>query len=405
MPRPKISGKPILSIIAALAVVCALGTAPASATRGSAGADAVRFWNDVTMTTLTAGAIAVPEQAVYLTYVHRAVYDGVLRAGRHASAPAAATAAAHDVLVHYFPAQQATLDQRYADVLATVPDDHARLAGLATGRNAAAKLLRDRAADGLNGPTKPAPPTGPGVWIPTPPNTIGLSSWLGDMRPFALRSPSQFRPPPPPSLTSRRWAADYNEVLVLGSASSTRRSAAQTETARFWADPPYVQNQRALRAYTLDRGMGTIRTAQLFALADTAAADALIACWDAKYHYEFWRPFSAIPAGGTDGNPATPADPAWQPLLATPNHPEYPSAHGCATSALFTVVAELAGTRRIDVDLESTTTGTTHHFATFEQLTREVGNARVWGGLHWRSSTEAGVQLGGQVARAVLAHS
>jgi len=137
------------------------------------------------------------------------------------------------------------------------------------------------------------------------------------MRPFVLRSPSQFRPAAPPKLTSKRWVADYNEVHLLG-------------------------------------------------------------------------------------NPATPGDPSWQPLLVTPNHPEYPSAHGCATTALFTVVARLVGTHRIDVDMDSVLPGTTHHFATLEQLVREVGNARVWAGLHWRFSTEAGGRLGGLVALEVL---
>jgi PAP2 superfamily protein len=405
--RYRIPGRRPLSIILALLVAVALCAAPASATstaRSSAGADAVRYWNEVTMTAVAGALVPVPEQPVYLAYVHRAVYSGVVRADRrHASTPAAAAAAAHAVLVHYFPAQQAALDQRYAEALATVPDDRARRAGLALGAASAAALLRDRAGDGLNGAVRPAPPTGPGVWIPTPPNTVGISSWLGEMRPFAIGSAARFRPPAPPSLTSNRWARAYAETQAFGSATSTVRTAEQTETARFWSDAPYVQNQRGLRELTLDRGLGAVRTAQLFALADSASADALMGCWDAKYHYVFWRPFSAIPAGDTDGNPATPGDPAWVPLLATPNHPEYPSAHGCATTALFTVVAGLLGTHRIDVDLASTVTGTTHHFATLEQLLREVGNARVWGGLHWRFSTEAGVRLGGQVARVVLA--
>ena len=396
-------GRRPLLLISVLTLTCALGTAPASASTTAGGADAVRFWNEVTITTVAGAAIPAPEQAVYLTYVHRAVYDGVARAaGRHASTPAAATAAAHTVLVRYFPAQKATLDQRYTDALDAVPDDRARRAGLAHGRAAAGALLRDRADDGLNGPVKPVPPPGPGVWIPTPPNTTGLSSWLGEMEPFVLRSAAQFRPAGPPALISKRWAAAYNEVRVLGSATSTGRTTEQTETARFWSDPPFAQNQRALRAYTQAHRMTAVRTAQLFALADTAAADALIACWDAKYHYLFWRPFSAVPAGDTDGNPATPAESAWQPLLATPNHPEYPSAHGCATTALFTVVAALARTNRIGLDLDSVVTGTTHHFATLDQLLREVGNARIWGGLHWRFSTDAGVALGAKVAGVVL---
>jgi len=401
MPRRKLVGRHS-SIIAALALTAALGTAPAAAT-STAGADTVRFWNEVTMSTLVTAATAAPVQSVYLTYVHRAVYDGVVRAAeRRASMPAAASAAAHAVLVHYFPTQKVTLDQRYVESLSTVPDDRARRKGLAAGLMAADRLLRARAGDGLNGVAKPLPSPGPGVWIPTPPNTVGLASWLGEMRPFTLRSASQFRPAAPPALTGKRWAVDYNEVRVLGSATSTQRTATQTEAARFWADPPNVQNQRALRAYTEQRGMNTVSTAQLFALVDTAAADGLIACWDAKYAFGFWRPFSAIPAGDTDGNPATVADPAWQPLLATPNHPEYPSAHGCLTSAMFTVLAELVGTRRIDIDIDSVLTGTTHHFATLDQLVREVGNARVWGGLHWRFSTDVGVGLGRQVAKVVL---
>jgi len=404
MPRTNsVRRRLLLSIIAVFMAVSAVHAAPANAMSNS-GADTVRFWNDVTMSTLVNTAIVVPAQPLYLTYVHRAIYDGVVRAAKaHVSIPAAATAAAHSVLLHYFPAQQAALDQRYAEALTTVPDDLSRRKGLTLGLAAADRLLRARANDGLNGPAKPLPPPGPGVWIPTPPNAVGLASWLGDVKPFTLRSASQFRPPAPPALTSRRWTVDYNEVRVLGSANSTQRSAAQTEAARFWGDPPYAQNQRALRAYTQLRGMGAVRTAQLFALVDTAAADALIACWDAKFTFQFWRPFSAIPAGDTDGNPATAPDPAWQPLLVTPNHPEYPSAHGCSTAAMFTVLADLVGTRHIDVDLDSVLTGTTRHFTTVAELVREVGDARVWGGLHWRFSTDAGVRLGRQVAKVVLA--
>lgn len=143
----------------------------------------------------------------------------------------------------------------------------------------------------------------------------------------------------------------------------------------------------------------------MFALADTAAADALIACWDAKYTYNFWRPFSAIPAGDTDGNPATPADPSWTPLLPTPNHPEYPSAHGCATTAIVTVLAGVDPSHALDLTMTSTTTGSTHHFTSIQQLTDELANARVWAGLHWRFSTTAGVRLGAAVGQVVLARS
>lgn len=158
-----------------------------------------------------------------------------------------------------------------------------------------------------------------------------------------------------------------------------------------------------MRTYLAGQGYNVIRTARIFAMADTAAADALIACWDTKYHYNLWRPFSAIPGGDTDGNPNTPADSSWAPLLGTPNHPEYASAHGCATTAMFTVLARLtAHSDALDIDLDSVTTGTTHHFSSVPQLMDEVSNARVWGGLHWRFSTDVGRRMGRSVALVVL---
>jgi hypothetical protein len=380
---------------------------PAAAMKADAGADEVRAWNEITISTLVSGKVPVPEQPLYLTYVHRAVYTAVLRSTqKHASTAAAALGAAHDVLVADFVAQKESLDAAYAEALADIPDSRARRVGLIIGTSAASALVRERADDGRNGTVLPVPAPGPGVWIPTPPNTIGTSSWLGSVRPFTLRSADQFRPGAPPPLTSKTWARDYNETRILGSATSTARTPAQTEVARFWADPPYVQNQRALRAFTAAHRYNALRTAELFALGDTAAADALIACWDTKYHYNFWRPFSAIPAGDTDGNPATPSDPSWQPLIVTPNFPEYASAHACATTALATVVAVLTSgnDNDLDLDIDSVTTGTTHHFSSVKQLVSEVANARVWGGLHWRFSTRAGERIGASVARVVLAH-
>jgi hypothetical protein len=403
--------KTYLGFAATAVLVAGLSAAPAGADDRSGngpddGAAAVRSWNTVAMTTLVTAATPAPEQPLHLAAVHRAVYAAVLASGghrRHASVSAAVSAAAHTVLTAEFPAQATRLDQEFDTALAAVPDDRARADGVAAGNTAAYAVLAERAGDGRNGPPVPVPPPNPGVWIPTPPNPVGTSSWLGDVRPFVLDTGSQIRPGGPPALNSRRWTRDYNETRLLGSASSTERTAAQTEVARFWADPPLVQNQRALRAYTETHALDAVRTAQLFALADTASADALIACFDAKYHYEFWRPFSAIPAGERDGNPDTPADLAWRPLLPTPNFPEYPSAHSCSTTAIASVVAALAPGHRLDLTLDSTTTGTIHHFTSVRALTDEVANARVWGGLHWRFSTEDGSRIGRAVARAVLA--
>jgi hypothetical protein len=389
--------------VAIAATVCA---SPASAddARG-AGAATIRDWNAVTVTTLVAALTPVAEQPLHLAAVHRAVYAAVIATNdrhRHASTSAAISGAAYTVLATEFPAQVSQLDQELDAQLALLPDSPARATGLEAGRVAAAAILRERADDGRNGTVVPVPPPGPGIWIPTPPNVLGASSWLGNVRPFVLTNGSQLRPAGPPDLNSKHWARDYNETRLFGSATSTVRTAEQTEVARFWADPPLVQNQRALRAYTESARMGTLRAAQLFALADTASADALIACWDSKYHFEFWRPFSAIPAADTDRNADTPADPAWRPLLATPNFPEYPSAHSCSTTAIATVVAALAPSHTLNLTMDSTTTGTSRHFTSVRQLTAEVANARVWGGLHWRFSTQDGTRIGRSVARAVL---
>ena len=162
-----------------------------------------------------------------------------------------------------------------------------------------------------------------------------------------------------------------------------------------------MQNQRGLRDYTLRHGLGVRSTARLFALADTASADSLIACYDSKYHYSFWRPATAIPAGDSDGNPRTAGEPGWTSLVATPNFPEYPSAHGCSTTAVADVVAALDH-GRLDLDLTSVVTGTARHYSSVDQLISEVGNARVWGGLHWRFSTTRGEGIGHAAARAVL---
>ena len=215
-------------------------------------ADQVLAWNAITVNTLVVAKTPIPEQPLYLTYVHRAVYGAVLQATRsQVSAAAAAVGAAHDVLVAYFPAQKDVLDADFTACVADIPDSPARASGLLIGASAATALISDRANDGRNGPTVPVPPPGPGVWVPTPPNTIGASSWLGAVRPFALRSGSQLRPNGPPALTSARWAADYNETRLYGSATSTLRTAAQTEVAKFWSDPPYMQNQPALRLFVV----------------------------------------------------------------------------------------------------------------------------------------------------------
>ena len=251
--------------------------------------------------------------------------------------------------------------------------------------------------------TPPSPPI-PGVWLPTAP-TPPIGTYLGLMEPFSLGSADQFRPGGPPALSSKRWAREYNEVKEIGSSTSTTRTAEQTLAARFWAEPPVQQAHGSLRKFVLDHDLDVVQAARFMAMISVVYADALIACFDAKYHYAFWRPITAIRAGDTDGNAATVGDPAWSPLLpATPNHPEYPSAHSCVTPAGGRVIARFLGTQQIDFTVPSLTGLGDRHYARVEDLQYDVGNARIWGGIHYRSAVEDGIVIGKRTVNQVLAH-
>ena len=322
-----------------------------------------------------------------------------------ASLDAAVATAAHHVLAHYFTAQQAALDADYAAALAAVPDGAAKTAGITVGQAAAAGIIARRQGDGLGadiGFSMPAP--APGVWQ-LPEGQNPMTPWASKLRPFMLRSPDQFRPEPPSALTSRAWAKDFNEVKAIGSIDSPSRTAEQTDIARFWTTNPVVQYNVAFEKIAQDRGLDAVQAARLFAMGNLVGADALIACFDAKYTYLFWRPQFAIPQGESDGNSATVGDPAWKPLLGSPTHAEYPSGHGCLTGAEAEVLATFLGTKRIDVDLASTAPNVQQpqrHYERVNDLTQEVMNARVWGGIHFRDSTAKGMDLGRKVANWTL---
>jgi hypothetical protein len=349
-----------------------------------------------------------------IAFAQAAVYDAVVAieggyqpyqvrlAGLpEASLDAAVATAAYRVLLHYFPAQQTALDADYAAALAAVPDGPAKVAGVAVGQATAAGLIARRQGDGLEadiGFTMPAP--APGVWqLPAGQNP--MTPWASKLRPFLLRSPEQFRPGPPLALSSRAWAADFHEVKTIGSLSSPSRSAEQTDIARFWTTNPVVQYNVAFEELALSRNLDAVQTARLFAMGNLVGADALITCFDAKYTYLFWRPQFAIPQGESDGNPATIGDPAWKPLVGTPPHAEYPSGHGCLTGAEARVFAAFLGTKRINLELTSTAPNVQQPRRRYERasdLTQEVMNARVWGGIHFRDSMNKGMALGEKVA-------
>jgi PAP2 superfamily len=385
-------------------------SAAASSSRPRGDPAVVLTWDALAMTAVATPGRPAPEQNVYMSYEAAAVYDAVaaidhrsdqyrldLHAPPSASPDAAAATAAHDVLVAYLPTQSPTLDAAYTASLAAIPDGRAKDEGISVGRQAAQGIVTLRTGDGLNGPTTSPLPPGPGIWVPTPPATIGIESWLGHVEPFLLRSATQYQPPGPPDLHSAEWARAFNETRIYGDAASTVRTPAQTEVAQFWSDAPVVQEHRSLRALALQRHLDQHATATLLARSALTVTDAMIACFNAKYRDEFWRPFTAIAAADTDGNPDTTPDPTWAPLLATPDHPEYPAAHTCDAGALAVVLAATFGLH-VNVDVTSDITHTTHHFATVIDLVTEVANARVWGGIHYRFSVDDGAELCVRVA-------
>jgi hypothetical protein len=271
---------------------------------------------------------------------------------------------------------------------------------MAVGAEAAAALLAARAADGRSVVLPPyVPGSAPGQYRGSNP----VFRFLPALRPFALSSNAQFRAPGPPALGSAAYAADFEETRRLGGAASTQRSAGQTEIARFHTEPPvrfWPRNFRALAAAPL----GLAEQARLLAMLWLTQADATSACFESKYHYQFWRPLSAIPLADTDGNGATAPDLAWTPMVPTPPHPEYPAAHGCVSGAVAETLRQFHGRGNVAFDFNSTVTASTHHYATVDELVEEVKLARIAGGMHFRTSTVDGAALGTAVAKWALAH-
>jgi hypothetical protein len=332
----------------------------------------------------------------YLVHLHP---DGPVSSDA-AAASAAATALA---LLHPQAANdfKSALAQYLMGVSAAAP---AIEAGTRLGETVAQKMVESRATDGATAVDSYQPKTTPGQYVPT---TIMTCSTWPNMRPFALAAPSQFRPGPPLSLKSREWAADYNEIKEFGSKSSAKRSAPQTETARFWLMVGPQAYHPLARQLVLARHLDTVDSARFMALFAVTLTDAYIAVFDAKYHYEFWRPVTAIRNSDFAVNPATERDATWQPIDSTPMHPEYPCAHCILSGAARTVLESLAaGQPMPELTLTSATApGVTHRWSNLEDFTQEVANARIWAGFHYRFSTRVGTALGRQVGQYVINHA
>ncbi|WP_230885574.1 vanadium-dependent haloperoxidase [Streptomyces spinoverrucosus] len=387
----------------------------------AADAAAIREWNTIATDTISTnlGATRPSGQVViWHGFVSAAVYNAVVgirgdyapykwrvRGPSTASPEAAAVAAAHRVLVTYFPASQAPLDAAYAESLARIPEGSAKTRGVAFGERAAEHLIDLREGDGRGAPVQFTAPPAPGVWRPTPPgHQPFIDPWLSKLRPMLLASPDQFRPGAPPALSSARYARDVNEVRIMGAKTGSARTAFQTETALFFGGNLAVQVQAALRDYTARHHLGIAETARLFAAANTSGTDAVVAAWDAKLHYGLWRPITAIQLADTDGNPATSADPQWEPLLVTPPHPDYISGHAAVAGAVTQALSGLLGTTRLDLTFFSEATGTTRHYEYADRINEDMIDARVWAGIHFRSADVAGCQAGSRVGAWAVTH-
>jgi hypothetical protein len=368
-------------------------------------------WNAIAQNAIvTVGAQPIQRSQLWMTLVHVAIYDAVTSINgryeqfkvtpahrRPASRDAAAIAAAHGILVRLLPSQQMALDAARENSLAAIRDGAKKNNGIAIGEEVASRLLEIH--DGVIPTVSYTPAVGPGVWQPTPPAFANaLLPGFAQVTPFALISASQFRPGPPPALSSGVWTRDYNEVKTFGVATGSLRTPEQTEIGRFFTEHAVAQYSRAFRRYATENGLDVRKAARFFAMANTAILDSQIACWDAKYHYGFWRPVTAIRAGDTDGNPATAPDAGWIGLAVTPAHPEYPAAHGCWTGATARILERFTGTNVVHFALDSMVTGTMQVFETTDDLRAEIINARVYGGMHFRNSVEVGAWIGEQVA-------
>ena len=377
---------------------------PLSAAR----ADVITDWDE------RAVALIQPRMVPPVAYramaiVHIAMFDAVnaiepryrpyyaqLAADRQTSKEAAAAAAAGSVLIKLVPEAASDIQAALQNYLSGIPDSEAKSEGIKLGEAVAAKILEARASDGSAAADDYRPVTTPGVYIPT---AFTVAPQWPDLTPFAMTSPSQFRPKPPVTLESEQWAQDYNEIKELGEKNSAKRSARQTEDARFWLLTGPLSTHPLLRQVVIGKAMPVTDSARFMAVITAAEADAMIAVLDAKYKYGFWRPITAIRNGDIDGNAATERAASWQPIDNTPMHPEYPCAHCIVSSAVASAIESILGTADIpEVAMTSPTApGVTHRWTNLNDYANEVAAARIAAGFHYRFSTVVGQDMGRQI--------
>ena len=362
-------------------------------------ADAVTDWNTKAADFITEARLGTPPavrvMAIVQTAVHEAVQEA-LHQGPAASQEAAVAAANRTALRALMPAQQAAIDSAYQAALAALPDTPARAGGVGAGERAAAAVLAARAKEApvlaATDSTRPHVGNLPGVYVPTV--LPAATAWPG-RTPWVMANAAQFRPGPPVALTSATWARDFEEIKAYGGREGSRRSAEQTEIARFWDYSLPAIYHGVVRSVAQAPGRDVAANARLFATVAQAMDDALIAVFDAKHHYRFWRPVTAIRNADLDGHDATQRDAAWLPLLDTPMHPEYPSGHSILAGAVGAVLKAEVGSQPVRLATSSPSAkGATRQWTQIDDFVNEVAMARVWGGLHYRSTNETSLGMG-----------
>jgi hypothetical protein len=376
-------------------------------------ADVISDWNEKAVSIVTARQLPPPQAERIMAIVHVAMFDTVNSIERRyrpylvqfpiaakISTEAAAAAAAGAVMVGLYPQDAALTDGRAA-YLATIPNSEAKSEGIKVGEAVAAKVLEVCAQDGADALDSYRPKTQPGIYAPTA-LTVG-STWP-NLKPFAIASPAQFRPPPPVALSGEKWATDYGEIRDLGGRTSVKRSPRQTEDARFWLAPGPIIYYPVVRQIAAGKKLDVVDSARFMALIAVARSDAFVAVFDAKYHYDFWRPITAIRNGDMDDNPATERDATWQPIDVTPSHPEYPCAHCIMAGSIASVVEQVFGSGDVaEVVLTSPTApGVTHRWTNLWTMADEVSQARIWAGFHYRFSTQVGQDMGRRIGQYVV---
>jgi hypothetical protein len=416
------------AILALLLSASLIAPTPAAAAQPPAASDptVITTWNAIAVSTIAGpppngAGKGNAEGLLWFSFVQAAVYNAVVgitgeyelykwnaRAPKGASPQAAAAVAAHRILMTYFgadPIIATNLDAALTTSLGEIPNGVPKQQGIRYGRRAADRIIELRANDGRFAPIVFDVPPAPGVWRPTPPaNAPFFDPWLGQVQPLTRESPSQFRPGPPPAIASDLYVTEFEEVRDYGVKTGSLRSDAQTQTALFFSDIAIGPVQASLRDLVTRRGLDISASARLLAAVEMSLADTVIAVWDAKFYYSWWRPITAIQLADDDGNPETLGVPGWEPLIVNPPYPDWPSGLSGAIGASSTALSRLNPDGRVDLNITSVAAGETRHFDDAAVIQAQVIDARVWSGIHFRTADVVGVAIGTQVANWALDH-